>query len=263
MTQRNPMNERYQTDERQGKTRKSASQAKPVTKAASTTRDPAPKTKKEKRQEERERIRKEEEKAKAIGVSPDTLASVQYRNYRRLYWVALIGGGVCALASFVLSSMGENYTEISTTLIMAAYIMIIAALFIDITKVRKYRKNQMDNVPRGKSKEARRQQKEHAAQERARKKYLEERYQEAQQAGEQPKPSFIDRLKARFSSKGAETAKDATEDAAPSGKTASATPKRVTSSAAEAEKAADAASDAVEKAAEGVREAVEGASAEK
>ena len=36
MSQRNPMNERYQSDKRQGTTRKSAASAKPKSKAASS-----------------------------------------------------------------------------------------------------------------------------------------------------------------------------------------------------------------------------------
>ena len=38
MSQRNPMNDRYQTDEHRGQTRKSAASAKPKTKAASSVR---------------------------------------------------------------------------------------------------------------------------------------------------------------------------------------------------------------------------------
>ena len=38
MTQRNPMNERYQSEDRKGATRKSAASAKPVSKAASSVR---------------------------------------------------------------------------------------------------------------------------------------------------------------------------------------------------------------------------------
>lgn len=43
MSQRNPMNERYQSNKPEGKTRKSAASAKPVTKAASSVR-PEPTT---------------------------------------------------------------------------------------------------------------------------------------------------------------------------------------------------------------------------
>ena len=198
MTQRNPMNERYQTDDRQGKTRKSASQAKPTTKAASTTRDPAPKTKKQKRQEERERIRKEEQKAHRIGMSSDSLLSVQYRNYRRMYWVALVGAGVTAILSFILAGFGESYGEISTTLLITAYILIFVALYIDLAKVRKLRKGNAEGIPRGNSKEARRKQKEHAAKQREMQKEAEAKYAEAKAKGEVKEPGLIDRLKAKF-----------------------------------------------------------------
>ncbi len=221
MTQRNPMNERYQTDDHQGKTRKSASQAKPVSKAASTTRDPAPKTKKQKREEERERVRKEEEKARQIGMNSAALPAVQYRMYRRWYWVALVGAGVSAVLSFVLAGMGETMAEISTTLLILAYLLIFIALYIDISKVRKLRKGTAENVPRGKSKEARRQQKEHAAKQREIQKEAEARYAAAKEAGETAEPSVLDRIKGRFGMKkkdAEETAAEATDAAESSAK---------------------------------------------
>ena len=54
MSQRNPMNDRYQTDEHRGQTRKSAASAKPKTKAASSVRmQPTVKTKQQKKAEKR------------------------------------------------------------------------------------------------------------------------------------------------------------------------------------------------------------------
>ena len=50
MSQRNPMNDRYQTDEHRGQTRKSAATMKPKTKAASSVRiQPTVKTKQQKK----------------------------------------------------------------------------------------------------------------------------------------------------------------------------------------------------------------------
>ena len=50
MSQRNPMNDRYTTDEHQGKTRKSAAAMKPKTKAAASVRvQPTVKTKQQKK----------------------------------------------------------------------------------------------------------------------------------------------------------------------------------------------------------------------
>ena len=204
------MNERYQTDEHQGKTRKSASQAKPVTKAASTTSDPLPKTKKQKRQEERERIRKEEEKARKIGMSSSALLSVQYRNWRRAYWVCLVGAAVTAILSFVIAGMGDQYSEMSGTMLIVAYVLIFLALYIDIGKVRKLRRGEVEGgAPRGKSKEARRQQKEYAAKQRERQKEAEARYEAAKAAENEPKPSMGERIKARFGSKKGDTSADA------------------------------------------------------
>ena len=49
MSQRNPQNERYNDENRKGKTRKSAASAKPSSGRAATVREPAPKTKKQKK----------------------------------------------------------------------------------------------------------------------------------------------------------------------------------------------------------------------
>ena len=49
MSQRNPLNERYNSENRTGKTRKSAASAKPKAERAATLRDPVKKTPKEKK----------------------------------------------------------------------------------------------------------------------------------------------------------------------------------------------------------------------
>ena len=54
MSQRNPMNDRYQTDEHRGQTRKSAAAMKPKSKAAASVRvQPKEKTKQQKKAEPR------------------------------------------------------------------------------------------------------------------------------------------------------------------------------------------------------------------
>ena len=63
MSQRNYMNERYNEENRSGKTRKSSASAKPKAQRAATVRDPAPKTKKQKKEEARARERAAMEKA--------------------------------------------------------------------------------------------------------------------------------------------------------------------------------------------------------
>ena len=154
MTQRNPMNERYQSEERAGKTRKSASMAKPVSKAASTTNEPAPKTKKQKREEARQREEKEMQKARALGVDSSNMPTIQYRSLRRQYWAALIGAVVCTGLSFLLSGAPAPWGDWSMYLLLFAYVLIILALYIDMSKIRKLRKGYTNEVVHGKSKAA-------------------------------------------------------------------------------------------------------------
>lgn len=202
MTQRNPMNERYQSEERTGKTRKSASAAKPTSKAGATTRDPLPKTKKEKKAEARERERKEMEKARELGVSSENMPTVQYRNLRRQYWACLIGAIVCTALSFMFTNMSEPWSNYSMWCLILAYVLIIMALYIDLSKIRKLRKGYTQEVARGKSKAARREQKARAAEKRAQQKEAAAAYAAAKEnQAAQANKSLGERLKDRFSSK--------------------------------------------------------------
>ena len=110
MSQRNPMNERYQDENRSGKTRKSSASAKPKTARAATVRDPAPKSKKQKKQEARERERKAMEKAEALPTHryEDTEG---YKRLRRIWWVCLIGAVVVTALTFFLSSARTKFFE--------------------------------------------------------------------------------------------------------------------------------------------------------
>lgn len=91
MTQRNPLNSRYQSDEKLGKTRKSAAAAKPSTKAAATVCAAPPKTKKEKRAEEAARARKI--RARQLPQQRDAQFNVQ----RPSISVFAVYGGLCLL----------------------------------------------------------------------------------------------------------------------------------------------------------------------
>ena len=95
MTQRNPMNERYTTDEKRvGKTRKSSASAKPKAARAATVRDPAPKTKKQKKEEARERERQAAEKAEFMQARYEETEG--YKKLRRLWWIFLVGAVVAS-----------------------------------------------------------------------------------------------------------------------------------------------------------------------
>lgn len=238
MTQRNPMNERYQSEERTGKTRKSASAAKPVTKAAATTSDPAPKTKKQKKAEARERERKEMEKAHELGIDSGNMPTVQYHNLRRQYWVSLIGAIVCTVLSFITSGMDEPFSNYSIGLLIMAYVLIILALYIDMGKIRKLRKSQQQ-VMQGKSKAARREQKARAAEAREQQKeaaaaYAAAKEQEANKAAE--KKTVGQRVKGWFGLDKAKKAKTDLQEKAEAVKTAEAKKEAAAQKEAKAEK---------------------------
>lgn len=188
MSQRNPMNERYNDDKRSGKTRKSSASAKPKTARASTVRDPAPKSKKQKKEEARERERKAAQKESALnGRYEDTEG---YKRLRRYWWVALIGAILCTAASFVIQRY-EGMQQISMATMFAAYALIIAAFYIDLGKIRKERKAYNASVMTSKSKEARKEQKRMRAEQREQEKEAAEKFDaaKAEEAEKQAKRS--------------------------------------------------------------------------
>lgn len=150
MSQRNPMNDRYQTDERQGQTRKSAASAKPKTKAAASVRvQPAQKTPQQKK------AAKKVERSKQTSLdrkyyNPPT---PEYKRLRKIWWALLIG----AIAATALSFFGRSFLpEMATYVILGlAYVCIIAALYIDFSKIRKVRRAYQEEMEGRKTKEQR------------------------------------------------------------------------------------------------------------
>ena len=202
MSQRNPLNDRYNEEKRSGKTRKSSASAKPKTARAATVRAPAPKTKKQKKEEERERQEKAAKKASAIESRFEETDT--YKRLRRYWWVALVGAILCTALSFFLQT-NEAFTGAAMPLMVAAYALIIAAFYIDLGKIRKERKIYNATLSTNKSKEARREQKRLRAEQREQEREAAEKY-EAAKAEETTKKEqgFF----ARFRKKG-----DATEQA--------------------------------------------------
>ena len=140
MSTRNPMNDRYNTDEaRAGVSRKSAASAKPKAKAANTvTVVGAAKTDKEKKALAKQKQREERDKARreeAKFYNPNT---ERYKLLRRAWWVCLIAAIVCTILSWVFQSRGLATVTVVTMVL--AYVFIIAALVIDLGPTRKERK---------------------------------------------------------------------------------------------------------------------------
>lgn len=138
MSQRNPMNERYTTDERQGKTRKSAAAAKPKSKAAnSVTIQSAKKTPEQKKAAEKAARREEQAKQREIErkyYKPDT---PRYKRMRIL-WIVLL---VCAVGCTAISFVGQSWLPpmAGVIILVLAYVFIISAFILDFVVIKKER----------------------------------------------------------------------------------------------------------------------------
>ena len=211
MSQRNPLNERYNSENRTGKTRKSAASAKPKAERAATLRDPVKKTPKEKKKEAREREREQLRKAEQMagGRYEDT---PEYKKLRRIWW-ALLGSAIAFTALSFWFSTNEAMANYSTVVIVIAYALIIAAFYIDLGKIRKARKAFNANLVYGRSKEARREQKRMRAEAREQEKEAAEKYEAAKAEEEAKKEARKEGgLLGRFGkSKKAEETADATK----------------------------------------------------
>ena len=112
MSQRNPMNERYTSEERTGTTRKSAASAKPKAKAAAAKQ----------REVERKYYK------------PDT---PRYKRLRLIWWILLIAAIGCTTLSFV--GQQSLPPQVAVVTLILAYVFIIAAFVLDFWKIKKER----------------------------------------------------------------------------------------------------------------------------
>ncbi|WP_206214548.1 hypothetical protein [Adlercreutzia sp. ZJ242] len=139
MTQRNPMNERYTSDERPGKTRKSAASAKPKTQAAASvivkTTEKTPQQKKAERKAERKKAQAEQRALDRKYYKPDTK---RYKTLRLWWWVTLIGAIACTAVSFLGRELMPD--AVALGVLFAAYALIIIAFYIDMSPIRKERR---------------------------------------------------------------------------------------------------------------------------
>lgn len=145
MSQRNPMNERYTSEERTGVSRKSAASAKPKTKAASSvvvkSAEKTPQQKKAERKAERKKEQQEQRELDRKYYTPDT---PRYKKLRRLWWASLIAAILCTAVSF----LGRSYMPdwLAMVVLFAAYAFIIAAFYIDFSKIKKERRAYQDRM---------------------------------------------------------------------------------------------------------------------
>ena len=191
MSTRNPMNERYTSEEKRGVSRRSAASAKPKTKAAATVYvKPAGKTPQEKKAARRETHRQEREREKKYD-KPDT---PRFKKLRRLWWV-LLAVAVAALALSWLTR-GIIPDPVSYVLISVSYAGIIAAFVLEFTKIRKERRRYAEEMER-KTKENRAAEKKAKAEQRAQKAEAAEKFAAAKEAEAVRKKGFFSRFGAK------------------------------------------------------------------
>ncbi len=161
MSQRNPMNDRYQTEEHRGQTRKSAASLKPKTKAAASVHvQSATKTPQQKKAE------KKAQRAKQAAIdrkyyNPPT---AEYKRLKKIWWICLIGAIACTALSWVARAWQPDW--IGFAALGLAYVLIIAAFYIDFSKIRKCRRAYQAEMMAKKTKEMRAAEKQQKAAER-------------------------------------------------------------------------------------------------
>ncbi len=121
-----------------GHTRKSAASAKPKSKAAASVTikksTKTPEQKKAAQKQARAEARAERKRIDRMYYNPDT---ERYKKLRRLWWGSLIGAVVSTAISWVTRNMEP--TGISMFFMLLAYALIIAAFYLDFSKIRKER----------------------------------------------------------------------------------------------------------------------------
>ena len=135
MTQRNPMNERSQS-ELKGQTKKSAASLKPKTKAASSVHVKSTKKTPKQNRENRKAERQRQAELERLYYNPPTR---EYKRLRRI-WIALISVGLIATAVGGLLTAKFDNAQLSWAFIIPAYACIIAAVWLDLGKIRKLRR---------------------------------------------------------------------------------------------------------------------------
>ena len=168
MSQRNPMNDRYQTDEHRGQTRKSAATMKPKTKAASSVRI-QPTVKKQQKKADKKAARAKQTEIDRQYYNPPT---PEYKRLRKIWWGLLIG----AIVMTAMSWFGRAFLpEVGTYVVLGlAYVCIIGALYVDFSKIRKVRRAYQEEMMSKKTKEMRAAEKQQKAAQRAAKQKVEE-----------------------------------------------------------------------------------------
>lgn len=158
MTQRNYRNPRNTGDKKKGVARKSASSAKikstagasVYTRSSSSKDADKPKRRRDMSDEEKHEQQQERRRERALAASAGTLP--EYKKWRRRWWIALVVAIVAVAASWGFSALNNNgmlpagavgaVGVVSVVGLVVGYAAIIFALYIDLGKIRKIRKEQ-------------------------------------------------------------------------------------------------------------------------
>ena len=136
MSQRNPMNDRYQSDVK-GQTKKSAASMKPKSKAAASVYiKPSGHTPQEKKAIKKQQRAKQAELDRMFYNPP----TERYKKLRRIWWFCLIAAIVLTVLGMVLPNLFPGAVWASWGCISPAYAFIIAAVWLDFSKIRKVRR---------------------------------------------------------------------------------------------------------------------------
>ena len=170
MTQRNPMNPRNQArskhgDGIKGVSRKSAASAKPARPAGASVYVRSKDADKNKKSKLTRKVEKsvdndpdarQRERKREQALASTVQDMPEYKRLRRIWWVLLVVAIVAVGLSFLQTQLlnSGNYPEalapyqspISIALMVVGYGCIIAALYIDIGKIRKLRKLQEEKA---------------------------------------------------------------------------------------------------------------------
>lgn len=146
------MNDRYTTDDHKGQTRKSAATMKPKSKAASTVRVQSTTKTKQQKKAEQKAARQKQSQVDRKYYNPPT---EQYKKLRRLWWILLVGAIAMTAFSWLARSWFPNTEMVSFIALGLAYVLIIAALYVDFSKIRKVRRAYQEEMESKKTKEVR------------------------------------------------------------------------------------------------------------
>ena len=131
------MNDRYTTDDRKGQTRKSAATMKPKSKAASTVHVQSTTKTKQQKKAEQKAARQKQSQVDRKYYNPPT---EQYKKLRRMWWILLVAAIAMTAFSWLSRSWFPNNEMVSFIALGLAYVLIIAALYVDFSKIRKVRR---------------------------------------------------------------------------------------------------------------------------